>query len=353
MDATKKSPTAIIDDMPTLRAEDARSRIVNRLPAMIGYWNRELRCEFANDAYIEWFGLSPPRVIGIHMKELLGEHLFRLNEPFARMALSGQEQRFEREIRKPDGTTGITDARYIPDPDQDGNIRGFFVLVSDVTNLHRAHARVRELLTRLESAREDERRSLSGTLHEGIAQDLFAITLRLDQLRAHVADHGMASELCQELTEATTKCMVDIRQVANDLRPAALTYMRLKDAIEEHAIFFGRLTGLKIRVKEVEPLPNLEEKLRLFLFRAAQEALTNVARHAKASTVDIILRAEATRISVIVVDDGTGISNDALEKPGSLGLLGLRERAQGFGGDLSVAKNTSAGAMVSVHVRRP
>ena len=279
MDATKRTPAAIIDETPALRAEDARSRIVNRLPAMIGYWNRNLRCEFANDAYIEWFGLSPQRVIGIHMRDLLGEHLFRLNEPFARMALSGQEQRFEREIRKPDGTTGITDARYIPDRDQLGHTRGFFVLVSDVTNLHRAHARVRELVARLESAREDERRSLSGTLHEGIAQDLFAITLRLDQLRAHVADHATAIALCQELTEATTKCMVVIRQVANDLQPAALTHTRLTDAIEEHAMFFGRLTGLKIRVKEVGPLPNLEEKLRLFLFRAAGLPHASQGRH--------------------------------------------------------------------------
>lgn len=99
--------------------------IANHLPAMIGYWNKELRCEFANDAYLEWFGLPPQSVIGLHLSELQGEKLFKLNEPHAHLALSGHEQKFEREIIKPDGSVGYTDARHIPDRDEFGMIRGF------------------------------------------------------------------------------------------------------------------------------------------------------------------------------------------------------------------------------------
>jgi PAS domain-containing protein len=77
------------NELYALRAAKSRlEAIANHLPAMIGYWNRDLRCEFANDAYLEWFGLSPQKVIGIHMIELMGDELFRLNEPHARMALS-------------------------------------------------------------------------------------------------------------------------------------------------------------------------------------------------------------------------------------------------------------------------
>lgn len=98
-------------------AKSKLDAVADHLPAMVGYWNRDLHCEFANSAYLEWFGLAPEKVIGMHMMALQGEALFRLNEPHARMALSGRAQRFERAIVKADGSAGYTDARYIPDHD--------------------------------------------------------------------------------------------------------------------------------------------------------------------------------------------------------------------------------------------
>jgi PAS domain S-box-containing protein len=347
------APSSIADELEALRAEVVRrDRIANRIPAMIGYWNRELRCEFANEAYVEWFGLSPLSAVGMHLKDLLGEKLFRLNEPYARAALAGKEQRFEREIRKPDGSVGYTDARYIPDPDQSGNVRGFVVLVSDITELHQAYERIRELAQRLESARERERRSLAQVLQEGIAQDLFALKLGLDHLHAQAAGRAGVTHAYQELTATITKCIADMRQIANDLRPDALKHMRVSVAIEEHAAYFGAAAKLAIRVREISPFPELDETLRLFLFRAAQEALTNVARHAKASRVDITLRADACNVILEVVDDGIGFVEGDLGKPGSLGLLGLRERAQVFGGELSIGSPAS-GAAISVRVPLP
>ena len=109
--------------------------ITNSIPALIGYWNTDLRCEFANDAYRQLFGLTPEQMLGMHLKEVIGPELYRLNGPHAEAALAGEPQRFQRRVTKKDGTVADTEGQYLPDVDEQGAVRGFFVLVTDVTEL--------------------------------------------------------------------------------------------------------------------------------------------------------------------------------------------------------------------------
>lgn len=165
------------------QAQTRLQSILNNVPAMIGYWNRDLYCEFANCAYLDWFGLSPERVVGMHMPELLGAKLFELNEPYVRQALSGVPQHFERALTKADGSIGYADAFYIPDLHPSGLVRGFFFMGSDITALRASLTKTRELTQRIEVIREEERKNIAHALHEGIAQDLFAAKLTLDHLK--------------------------------------------------------------------------------------------------------------------------------------------------------------------------
>jgi diguanylate cyclase (GGDEF)-like protein/PAS domain S-box-containing protein len=110
-------------------------RIADSIPALIGYWNTELRCEFANDAYRAYSGLTPQQMIGRHIREVLGEKLFTLNAPHAHAALAGEPQRFQRRVIGQDGAPRDTEGQYLPDRDANGVVRGFFVLVTDVTEL--------------------------------------------------------------------------------------------------------------------------------------------------------------------------------------------------------------------------
>lgn len=110
-------------------------RIADSIPALIGYWNTELRCEFANDAYRAYSQLTPQQMIGLHFREVLGEHLFTLNSPHAYAALAGEPQRFQRRVTGADGKPRDTEGQYLPDRDANGVVRGFFVLVTDVTDL--------------------------------------------------------------------------------------------------------------------------------------------------------------------------------------------------------------------------
>lgn len=132
----RRSRQFIRQEAEAARALEASERfmktIADNIPGMVGYWTSELRCGFANSAYLEWFGKTPEQMHGIHIQDLMGEELFRKNEPYIRAALRGERQDFERKLTKADGTTGHTWAHYVPDLDGD-RVKGFFVLVSDIS----------------------------------------------------------------------------------------------------------------------------------------------------------------------------------------------------------------------------
>lgn len=109
-------------------------KVIDFIPGMIGYWDKDLRCKFANKAYFEWFGRTKKEMMGMNIKDVLGEVIYLKNEPYILGAISGVTQRFERAIPKPDGKVGYTWAQYIPDI-VDGEVKGFIVLVTDVTEL--------------------------------------------------------------------------------------------------------------------------------------------------------------------------------------------------------------------------
>jgi len=126
-------------------------KMLDVLPAMVGYWDRDLRNRLANHAYVDFFGKSPGEMHGIHIREVLGEELFEKNVQYMNGALAGEAQLFDREIRTPSGEIRYTQASYIPDVAEDGEVRGFFVLVTDITErrrieeeLARSHARLAE-----------------------------------------------------------------------------------------------------------------------------------------------------------------------------------------------------------------
>nr|WP_320136481.1 diguanylate cyclase [uncultured Amphritea sp.] len=119
----------------SIEQETFTRSILNSMPSMIGYWDRDLYCRDANDAYVEWFGRPPEKIIGLTFQELVGEQLFALNEPYIRRVLAGEPQRFERTLSKADGSEGHIIGHYIPDFDVDGTVRGFSILASEVTVL--------------------------------------------------------------------------------------------------------------------------------------------------------------------------------------------------------------------------
>lgn len=125
--------------------------VLDNMPAMIAYWKSDLTNEFGNKVYEEWFGLTPKVMRGKHMREVIGEQLFALNQPYLQAVLRGEPQFFERVITDQSGVVRNTQAAYIPDMDGD-TVQGFFALVTDVSKLKETERALRQsnaLLTNL------------------------------------------------------------------------------------------------------------------------------------------------------------------------------------------------------------
>jgi len=117
--------------------------VTDAMPSMLGYWDKQMLCQFANKPYLEWFGRTPQEMKGLPIATALGADLYEKNLPYIKAALAGEPQEFERAIQKPDGSIGHILAHYIPDVGLNGDIQGFFALVTNISRLREADAAIR------------------------------------------------------------------------------------------------------------------------------------------------------------------------------------------------------------------
>lgn len=142
--------------------------VLDAVPSMIGYWDRQLVNKVANLAYHEWFGVEPGNIPGTHLRDLLGDALFEANFPYVDAVLRGEEQHFERSILSPDGRLRHALANYLPDK-VDGEVRGFYVVVHDVTELVDGRQRLSHLNILLENVlRSSSEIAIIATDQEGL-----------------------------------------------------------------------------------------------------------------------------------------------------------------------------------------
>jgi PAS domain S-box-containing protein len=206
-------------------------------------------------------------------------------------------------------------------------------------------AQRQRLFARLIAAQEEERLRIASDIHDDTIQAMTATSLRMQQLRRHLTDEAQI-DLLSKLEEAVRESIVRLRRLMFDLRPAALDRAGLASALRE----------LLERVQEEGKLAfTLENQLttepaggvRTALYRIAQEALTNVRKHASASVIKVDLRTVGTGSLVRIQDDGHGFEVDGADmKPGHLGLVSMRERAQIAGGWWSIRCPPEGGTVV-------
>jgi signal transduction histidine kinase len=208
------------------------------------------------------------------------------------------------------------------------------------------------LSARMIEQHEEERRRLSRELHDETGQVFSAVKIELGVVREGVPP-AQTARLDQVLDLIDTGIR-SIRNVTNDLRPSLLDDLGLLPALRSLAVEFGERSGMRIGLAAPATLPPLSEKAELALFRALQEALSNVLRHAQARSVDIGISVNRDGVLLEVRDDGRGCSGEAtperLERAGHMGLAGMRERIGALGGTLRFRSEPGAGALLEVLV---
>ena len=215
----------------------------------------------------------------------------------------------------------------------------------------RLQARLRQLSRQILSAQEDERKNISRELHDVIAQTLTGINVRLAALAKEAATNtkGLDRNIAQ--TQRLVEKSVDIvHRFARELRPAVLDDLGLIPALHSFMKSFTARTGVRTHLTAYAGIEQLDTGRRTVLFRVAQEALTNVARHARASRVEVSIQQLPDGLCMKIADDGKSFQvQRVLQARGSkrLGLLGMRERLEMVGGQFEVASAPGQGTTVT------
>lgn len=229
-------------------------------------------------------------------------------------------------------------------------------VASRTRELSAAHAHRRRLLEQIVVAQEDERRRIARELHDEIGQGLSALVLQISAVEGTLAPEAGAARPQLETIRTETSAMIEnVRRLMLDLRPAVLDELGLVPAIrwcaDSHLTPAG--VGLRITVAGLAEHDRLPRRLELMAFRLAQEAITNIVRHARARHVAISLTRAEGALELAVEDDGRGFEVEPLAVPHEgrgWGLAGMRERVALLGGTLSVTSRPHHGTRVSATI---
>ena len=203
-----------------------------------------------------------------------------------------------------------------------------------------------------QAIREEEKARLARELHDELAQSLTALKMDTIWVRDHASSvPGVLTAKLNEMVEMLDRTVAATRRMAADLRPLMLDDLGLVPAIEWLASNFMQRCGVPCTLSVNDELElELPEPYATAVFRIVQESLNNIAKHAAASQVTVTLDKTQDAVRLRVQDDGCGFFSDGARKPQSLGLMGLRERAQLLGGSVAISSARGKGTTVEVSI---
>ena len=303
------------------RREDDLRNVLDNMPAMIGYWDSNFRNRFGNKAYIEWFGIDPADMPGKHIRDVIGEERYVLNLPYMEAALRGELQVFERAIPTPDGS-GVrhSQASYIPDV-HDGTVRGFYVLVTDIT-------KVKEAECAAEAANRAKSQFLANMSHEirtpmnGII-GLTHLALQADPT-PRLRDYLERIDLSARSLMGILNDILDISKIEAGMLTMERVPFELRESLRRVVGLMkvpaeGKNMTLSLTVAEEVPQVLVGDPLRLE--QILLNLLGNAVKFTERGGVTVLVsleeddaKAREAVIRISVTDSGIGIEPDQLER---------------------------------------
>jgi PAS domain S-box-containing protein len=255
----------------------------------------------------------------------------------------------------PDGSIRYIHDVVYPAMNEAGTVVERYGVIMDVTERRRTEVELQEsrdqlraLAARLQMAREEERKRVAREIHDELGQALTAIKIELSSLLFEWPAEQKPSRRAESIARLVDTTIQSVRRISTELRPGILDALGLAAAVEWAAEEFQTRTGTRCRVDLPNETIEVDQDLATTVFRILQEALTNIARHADATQVDIRLESEGGRLSLEVRDNGKGISGEQVSGVSSLGILGMRERVLLLGGTLDISSTMRIGTTVRV-----
>lgn len=301
------------------------------------------------------FGYTAEEALGVPVDRLIVADSDAARAGFAHLAARGQWQG-QAQRRRKDGSLLWVDivASVVSTPE--GQESGWIAIHRDVTELRRnqemleeSHEQLRNLAARLMDIREHERTAFARELHDELGQMLTRLTIDLSWLMERLPKR-LRSRRAEEILPIVRGMVTAVQHLSWRQRPAVLDDLGLDAAIEWQIQDFEEWSGCRcIADLRLESLPADRDR-NTAVFRILQEALVNVARHAKATRASVRGHVDDGRLVLEIIDDGVGIDPQQLTSPGSLGLLGMRERARSMGATLHIGRVDDCGTAVRLRV---
>jgi two-component system, NarL family, sensor histidine kinase UhpB len=333
----------------------------------IGSWERDLR-----DGSVTWseemyrfFGLDPrsfrPTLEGI-IERVLPQDRIAVQQERENAVRECRASQQEFRIGKGDGSVAVIQTRGDVILDEAGEPVRMVGVAHDVTEQRRAEERLRRsyeelraLSQRLGAVREEEGARIAREVHDEVGQALTALKLDLSWVgkRLGRARRGADSDLQPKLAameELIDSTLDAVQRISTELRPGVLHELGLEAAVGWYAREFQKRTEIVCRFQSNLAGATLDDGRSTATFRILQEILTNVARHAGATEVEIALGRENGSLVLEARDNGKGISEDRISDSRSLGLVGMRERARSFGGSVAIRGRSGGGTAVAVRI---
>lgn len=280
----------------------------------------------------------------------------RVEEVFQKVVREEIGYEVEFRVVRPDGRVRLLRSVGHPVYDEAGKLAEVVGTVLDITESRDAEEERRQWLRRLMAAQEEERRRIARQLHDQMGQDVSALGLMLSTLKARYGAQAELGERLDSLMVIAKQLSEDIDYLVWELRPTALSDFGLVVASSNYVKSWSKHFGVhaELHTTGMEK-DRLTDEVETVLYRLLQEALTNVAKHAEASSVSILLERRSDQVSLIVEDNGVGF--DGAQAFGArrkgVGLVGMRERVTLVGGAIEIESVPGAGVTIVVRIPAP
>jgi len=310
-----------------------------------------------NEAASELTGYTIEELTSMNISQFLTPESFETTMDKQSKQLEGEaaSQRYELELIRKDGSGAIIEA-MISIVKEGGRPVAVQATVRDVTEQRRMRDSIRFYLQKVLAAQEEERKRIARDLHDDTSQSLLLLTHQLDAI-ASDSDEALpqsARDRLNELRGLAVETLGNVRRYAQELRPAILDDMGLVAALQWMADKLASESRVEAEVQVSMPDADLPHAVQLVLFRIAQEAVSNIKKHAEASKATITLECGEGRIRMTVSDDGKGFEvpsqMDSAGDAGKLGIVGMLERAELLGGTFRIESTPGGGTTVSVDI---
>jgi PAS domain S-box-containing protein len=311
--------------------------------------------QYVNATYAGMLGYTPEEMIGMHLRQSMAPDMQDEVMANYHRRVSGQVQSiryFTRGMHKDGHPVELevhgSNLLYRGRPAVVGVGINITDQIRQQTEIRLSRERLRELAAHLNTVREEQRARIARELHDVLGGMLTSMKMDIQRINRRTDDPEMKS-IVSDLLKLVQESIGTVRTISEDLRPGVLDHLGLREALQSALSQFARRTEIVCKLSAENFDEHMPPARETAVYRICQEALTNIARHAEATQVDIRLQSDGQTLTLEIDDNGRGMAN-ASTAGQSIGLVSMAERAREFGGSLEIRQNPTGGISLQLNM---